>query len=313
MKLIIGHASIGSNSKNTGDEPGDNNGREVRTQAYYMNSKGWYLLRPISIKHANAIAEAMLRACDNDNIGYDQSGRLGVIKYGTNSKVKTECDCSSLVRQCVIEGTGVDAGNFSTATEKDMLYATGLFEKPVSVTTGTVLYNGDILVTKTKGHTVIIVSGNPRTSSPVKPPLKINSNNKEIQRFLNKYYGAEIKRVIGALLDVDGIIGSKSKKALAIAFQVELNKFGAGLDVDGSVGSKTEKAFDIYVGTLKKGSKGIFVTLWQCVLVGKNLKLSGGIDGVYGNGTLNSTNELFAKLKLTKDGTVSGSDLNKIL
>ena len=125
-------------------------------RSYYMHSKGWYALRPKNIDHANAIAEAMVRACKNDNIGYDQSNRLGIITYGTNSSVKTECDCSSLVRQCVIEGTG---------NEKTMLLATGLFEDAISVTSSTVLYNGDILITKTKGHTVIVVSGNERSSS----------------------------------------------------------------------------------------------------------------------------------------------------
>ena len=34
--------------------------------------------------------------------------------------------------------------------------------EPITVTSGTKLYNGDILVTKTKGHTVAVVSGNPR-------------------------------------------------------------------------------------------------------------------------------------------------------
>ena len=163
MSILIGHASINEINKATGGQPGDQTKKEVCTRSYYLHHKGWYLLRPKSIEHANDIATAMLRACNNDNLGYSQSNRLGVIKHGTNSKVKTECDCSSLVRQCVIEGTGIDAGNFITSNEKDMLYATGLFEEPISVTKDTVVYNGDILVTKTKGHTVIVVSGNPRT------------------------------------------------------------------------------------------------------------------------------------------------------
>lgn len=165
MILKIGHASIDEFGKISGGQVGDQTGKEVCIRSYYMSSKGWYLLRPKSVEHANKIAEAMIRACENNNIGYDQSGRLGVITYGTNSSVKTECDCSSLVRQCVIEGTGKDPGNFTTANEKTMLLATGLFENAIDVTSSTVMYNGDILVTKTKGHTVIIVSGNERKSS----------------------------------------------------------------------------------------------------------------------------------------------------
>lgn len=161
--MIIGHASRDENKKYSGGQAGDQDELEVCTRSYYLHSKGWYLLRPKNVTHANAIAEAMLRACNNNNIGYDQGNRLGIIKYGTNSTVKTECDCSSLVRQCVKEGTGVDAGNFTTATEKSMLLATGLFENAIAVTSSTVMYNGDILVTKTKGHTVIVVSGSART------------------------------------------------------------------------------------------------------------------------------------------------------
>lgn len=162
MTMYIGHASIDENGKISGGAAGDQTGKEVCKRTYYMHSQGWHLLRPKSIDHANAIAEAMLRACKNEKIGYDQGNRLGVIKYGTNTKTKTECDCSSLVRQCVIEGTGKDAGNFTTGNEATCLENTGLFEKRVSVTSSTVLYNGDILVTKTKGHTVIVVEGNPR-------------------------------------------------------------------------------------------------------------------------------------------------------
>ena len=150
MAIMIGHASIDENGKIQGGSAGDQTGKEVCIRSYYMHSKGWYLLRPKDIAHAIAIAEAMLRACNNAYIGYDQGNRLGVIKYGTNTKTKTECDCSSLVRQCVIEGTGKDAGNFTTSNEVSKLETTGLFEKAVAVTSSTVLYDGDILVTKQK-------------------------------------------------------------------------------------------------------------------------------------------------------------------
>ena len=130
---------------------------------------------------------------------------------------------------------------------------------------------------------------------------------------MNTYYGAEIKSVLGATLNVDGSIGTKSKKALAIAFQVEMNKLGAGLTVDGSFGSKSATAFTKYVGALKKGVKGnIFVTLWQCVLVGHGID-AGGIDGSFGNGCVNATNTLFGKIGLTKDANVSGADINALL
>lgn len=165
MVIKIGHASIDEFGKISGGNVGDQTQKEVCIRSYYMSSKGWYLIRPKSIEHANKIAQAMIQACNNDNIGYDQGNRLGIIRYGTNATVKTECDCSSLVRQCVIEATRKDPGNFTTANEKTMLLTTGLFENAISVTASTVLYTGDILVTKTKGHTVIVVEGNQRSSS----------------------------------------------------------------------------------------------------------------------------------------------------
>ena len=108
----------------------------------------------------------MIQACDNNNIGYSQNDRLGVIRNGIGSRVKTNADCSSLVRACVKEATGVDAGNFTTGNEKSMLMNTGLFTSFAFVSeSSTPVYVGDILVTKTKGHTVIVTRGKQREES----------------------------------------------------------------------------------------------------------------------------------------------------
>lgn len=170
MTIKIGSARIDENGKLSGGKAGDQTGKEVSTQDYYVHSKGWYLLRPKDVAVANCIAKAMQSACDNDRIGYCQGHRTTVItqlnKYGSMAAIaeKTEADCSSLVRGCCIEA-GFDPGNFNTANEASCLENTGKFEKRVSVTSSTTLYNGDVLVTKTKGHTVIVTSGNPRKMS----------------------------------------------------------------------------------------------------------------------------------------------------
>lgn len=167
MAIKVGSARIDENGNISGGTAGDQTGKEVSTQDYYLHSKGWYLIRPKSVEDANKLASAMLAACENDNIGYDQNERLGIItqikKYGSMAKiaVKTEADCGTLVRGCCIE-SGFDPGNFTTSGEATALSKTGRFESKVAVTSSTVLYDGDILVTKTKGHTVIVVSGNPR-------------------------------------------------------------------------------------------------------------------------------------------------------
>lgn len=170
MGLVVGSARIDENGKISSGALGDNNGREVSTQPYYLHSKGWYVLRPKTIALANGLASAMSDACANNHIGYDQSNRYGVIKmvrkYGSMKaiKEKTEADCSSLVRGCCIQN-GFDPGDFATSGEAAKLEATGKFEKRQSVSANTVLYNGDVLVTKTSGHTVIVVSGNSRSAS----------------------------------------------------------------------------------------------------------------------------------------------------
>lgn len=162
--IIVGSARSDENGNLKGGKVGDQNGKEVSMQTFYVHKKGWKILRPISVEHANKIAKNMKTACDNNKIGYDQSNRLGVVKHGINTKVATEADCSALARECVQEATGVEIPNFTTATQVKTLEATGLFYDAVPfVSQGkTPVYNGDVLVTKTKGHTVIVVSGNPR-------------------------------------------------------------------------------------------------------------------------------------------------------
>ena len=174
MTVIIGSARIDENGNATGGKVGDQKQTskpdykgEVSLQTFYVASKGWYVLHPKSDAHALKIAEKMLTACNNSNLGYDQGNRTGVIKYGVASTVKTECDCSALVRACVKEATGKDPGNFTTSNEAAALEATGLFDGRKSYTNGMTLYTGDVLVTKTKGHTVIVVEGASRLHASV--------------------------------------------------------------------------------------------------------------------------------------------------
>lgn len=161
MAVIIGSARHDEHGNcYSGGKAGDQTGQEVSTQKFYNHSKGWYVLRAKDNNVAEKLAEAMQIACSNDNIGYDQSERYGVIKqHGINTKVKTECDCSSLVRACIIYASGKDVGDFNTSNERSVILKSDLFDDMGSYHAGFVLHNGDILVTRTKGHTVIVVSG----------------------------------------------------------------------------------------------------------------------------------------------------------
>ena len=147
---------------NSKTKAGDQTGHEVEIQDFYVHSKNWFIFRPKNVDHSVRLAEKMRKACDNEHIGYNQLRRENIMRHGISTNNNTECDCSSLVRCCIYEATGVDVGNFNTATEPVVLARSGLFKDKISYKAGVTLYDGDILVTQTKGHTGIIVSGNSR-------------------------------------------------------------------------------------------------------------------------------------------------------
>ena len=203
MGVIIGSARLGENGHITGGAAGDQTGREVSTQEFYVHSKGWYILRPKAAAHAKGIAQAMKRACDNPNIGYSQSDRYSVLKHGTAASVKCNADCSSLVRLCIREATGKDVGDFSTASEAAVLEQSGLFEKRRKYTDGTVLFEGDILVTCSKGHTAAVTSGKGRST----PDGSENANSSSAPNKTEKYRG----RVSASELNVRSWAGTENK------------------------------------------------------------------------------------------------------
>lgn len=248
MKVIIGSARIDERGKISGGKAGDQKQTsstndtkgEVSMQNFYVHTKGWYILRPKSVSIAKKIANSMKAACNNANIGYDQSNRFGIIKYGTASKTKTECDCGSLVRQCIKEASGKDVGDFTTANEAAALERSGIFESRKIYKSGDKLYTGDVLVTKTKGHTVVVTDGYERTANnestggvymfEVKQ-IKKGSDGKHVklaQKILKglKYYGGSI----------DGEFGSNTDKATR-SYQKD-----KGLSMDGVIGTNTWKS-----------------------------------------------------------------------
>lgn len=254
MAIMVSSARSDERGRYSGGKPGDQRQKsktndtrgEVSMQAMYTHRRGWYILRPKKVSHANAIADGGTRAANNPNIGYSQSDRLGVVKHGISTKVKTNADCSSLVRQAVREATGRDPGNFTTANEANMLVATGLFTKTVYVNQKkTPVYNGDILVTKTKGHTVIVVSGNPRPRATVGNPYPVPT--RTIKLTDPMMTGDDVKWIQYHLIrlgflpeknskgesNIDGIYGFATRAAV-VAVQKHY-----GIDVDGIVGADT--------------------------------------------------------------------------
>lgn len=162
----VGSARINEKGTITGGQPGDQTGTECGIQNWYLHSKGWVVLRAKDEKVREAIAHNMESICNNNNIGYCQTHRSSLTKaakqYGYDaSKVtqKVEVDCSEAVRNCLLYA-GIPINSFSTATEVTAIMHTGEFDKLTdSATTGFPYYlmRGDILVTKTKGHTVVVL------------------------------------------------------------------------------------------------------------------------------------------------------------
>lgn len=248
MGIMIGSARIDERGKLSGGAAGDQKQTssindtkgEVSMQPFYVHSKGWYILRPKSAALAAKMAERMTAACNNKNIGYDQGNRLGVIIYGIDTKVKTECDCSSLTRQVVKEASGKDPGNFTTANAVTVLAATGLFMSKIAYVSQakTPVYNGDILVTKTKGHIVVVVSGNPRSQSSGAGSSAKGEYNMQTIRKGNKGKAVKIWQVILGYTGtkIDGVFGSGTEGDTKIWQKAH------GLDDDGVVGKKSWKA-----------------------------------------------------------------------
>ena len=275
--IIIGSARLGENGKATGGKVGDQSGKEVSEQKYYTHSKGWYMFRAKSTEHAKKLAEAMKQACNNNNIGYDQSNRAIMTmlkKYGSMAKIaeKTETDCSNLVRGCIYQATGKDVGSFSTSGEPSVLEKSGLFNSKVSVTSKTILKAGDILVTKTKGHTVIV------TSAGAEKPTETK---KEESAYTLKEFVKDVQKATGAA--VDGIAGQETlsktvtvsatknrKHTVVKPIQKRLNALGFNCGtVDGIAGAKftaAVKAFQKSKGCEQDGEITAKAKTWKCLL-----------------------------------------------
>ena len=179
MTVYIGNAVGDENNKARGGEPGDQTGKELRIQPWYLNKKGWRVFRPKSSEVAQKLVYDMKSACENDNIGYSQAKRNTLYNVSkpfgfdcAEVAVPCECDCSSLVRVCVLY-SGIKVNDFNTTSEPARLLATGEFEEMVGeeyTDSSKLLKAGDILCTKVKGHTAIVLNDGPDVDpDPPKP------------------------------------------------------------------------------------------------------------------------------------------------
>lgn len=251
MAVKVGSARIDENGKTHGGKAGDQNGKEVSTQAWYRHKKGWRVLRCKNADKADKIARAMQAACDNANIGYDQYQRDTLYNTAKGvsydpGRVTTPCetDCSALVRVCCAYA-GVMVGNMRTTNEAKILLASGEFTelKGAKYTDQSAyLRRGDILVTRTQGHTVVVLTnGSKAETTPAEetPRTILKSGMK----------GDDVRRLQQRLMELgyalprygaDGDYGSETVTAVK-AFQRDRN-----LTVDGVAGEATLAA--LYAG-----------------------------------------------------------------
>lgn len=257
--VYVGSARSDERGKANSGKAGDQNGgKEVSKQKWYKHSKGWRVLRCKIPEMRKFIAEAMEWACANNLIGYDQYQRLtlynDVKAFNFNPSKTTkavETDCSALVRVCVLyalrkTGRNNSIADFITSNQASVLLATGLFEelKGTKYTNQPdYLMAGDILVTKTKGHTVIVLNSGDKAGDDTPEAPKILGS-----RILkNGMEGADVKELQKMLLELnydlgkwrdDGDFGDATEDAVR-KFQKEHD-----CDVDGEVGSETLAALN---------------------------------------------------------------------
>lgn len=250
--VYVGSARSDENGKAYNGKAGDQkSGKEVSTQAWYKHSKGWRVFRAKNPTYAAKIAEIMRWACENDLIGYDQWNRHTLynelkkngFKNTTLSKA-VETDCSALVRVC-LKFCGIDVPeDFRTGNMPSYLLKSGAFvELTGSKYTDQPDYlgAGDILVTKTNGHTVVATSNGDKYegSVEVKPKtfgvdvLRKGDEGEAVK--LMQTYLKELGYDLGSS-GIDSDFGSKTEDALK-AFQKDNN-----LTTDGEFGEKSYAA-----------------------------------------------------------------------
>lgn len=177
MAVRIGHASIDENGKIKNGSAGDQTGKEVCIRNWYKPTKTWgFVLRCKKADKRELIAKAMELACANNDIGYDQNQRDSLL---TNVKAfgwdpgkttkKVETDCSALVRVCIAYAYGKDlVGNIRTISMPSILTGTGEFEALTDAKytdSSDYLMRGDVLVTPSSGHTVVVLDNGAKVST----------------------------------------------------------------------------------------------------------------------------------------------------
>lgn len=252
--VIIGSARIDENGNAHGGKAGDQTGKELSTQNWYLHKKGWRVFRCIDPEKAKKIAACMKAACANSKIGYDQYDRLTLYNVAKNvgfdcSKVTTACetDCSALVRVC-LAFAGITVANFRTTDEASKLLGSGMFVELTESkyrTKSTYLRTGDVLCTPVQGHTVVVLNDGSGAESDV-PPAGGSGYNLGDRLLKNGCAGSDVMELQNGLIALGYSCGSYGADGeFGDATEIAVIKFQRdnGLETDGEFGSKSFAAY----------------------------------------------------------------------
>lgn len=248
----VGSARIDERGKAYGGRAGDQTGRELSTQKWYLHKKGWRVFRAVNREQALKIAADMEAACGNNHIGYDQWQRNTLYKAAEPlgfdcGRVRTDCetDCSALVRVCcAYAGIMGLPSDFRTGNMPANLLKTGAFVelKGAKYTDQSAyLGKGDILVTKTHGHTVVVLDDG------VKYEGAVEAKDYALGDRLLKHgsAGADVKQLQQYLIQLDydlGKWGADGEFGDATELAVKAFQRDHKLSVDGQYGPKSHAA-----------------------------------------------------------------------
>ena len=229
--------ACGSETGDYSGRAGDQTGRELLICNYEYESSGSYHWHSVfRAKNTNArltIADACIKACNNDHIGYDTSEpdrkTLYIEAKKLNwqiDKITTDCEttCSELANVCIacagLNHLSVNENAYVAALD-NFLCGSNQFTKVAL--NGKTLQPGDILVSEE--HVAIIVGS-------VMYKGESSKRAYDLQTYLNWYTDGQFFKECGS---ADGTYGNNTFK---YACKMQADFFGQS-EADGSIGPKT--------------------------------------------------------------------------
>ena len=191
MTVLIGHAVGDENGNARGGLPGDQTGREVRVQDFYIRPGGWAIYMECTDADMAARAAAICRQiCEDDDFGYDQGDRWTAYQAikatgSIEAAYASELDCSSLI-DIAYELAGLAIPHGYTGNLESRYLATGKFrayKDAAHLQSSDYAKVGGLYLTPGK-HVAMVLTDGPRSGNapepePVETPVSSEADNPE--------------------------------------------------------------------------------------------------------------------------------------